>query len=361
MPCLNFAPCENFLNSYICRCRPGFTGRQCSQPSPIFLNQAVKIKDYSDTIAQIKITSEVFDSIKTLGDIVGVILPVAGCAFSMFSGIIGLISNTPSMEDVVFDFMNEQYKFMIEQFNSINNNLNLIYNKINDLNDNLALYYNKISEEILNLQVTLTAVSNMNKMNVYKSEANNLIIDLSVYLGLDIIYYPQIQQTCGQNYNPQHYLNIINQYANASIFDSNFASSYNLVYNIMIINNYADFEIYSSWYKQMFLLAYNLAYYGQICDSANNMSLVFQNQSTSLRTKTLSSIANGFTNQINELTSKTYYGKFIGCFMDNRDSRDLPKMPYKSENNMGVGFCIDYCQKYGYLYAGLQYGFVFYI
>ena len=128
----------------------------------------------------------------------------------------------------------------------------------------------------------------------------------------------------------------------------------------MIINNYADYSIYSAWYKKMFLLAYNLAYYGTICDSNNNMSLVFQNQSTLLRSNTLLSISNGILNQINELTVNTYYGKFIGCFLDNLNSRDLPSMPYKGEKNMSVELCINHCQSCGYLYAGLQNGFVFY-
>lgn len=110
----------------------------------------------------------------------------------------------------------------------------------------------------------------------------------------------------------------------------------------------------------MLLLAYNLAYYGQVCDSANNISLPFQNQSALLRAKTFSEISHGFKNQINELTTLTYFGQFIGCFVDNPNSRDLPSMPYIDGNNkMSVGFCINYCQSLGYLYAGLQNGFFY--
>ncbi len=348
------------MHSCICRCKSGFTGRTCGQASPTFSNQEVKVNDYSDTIAKLQITSNAFNIIKTIGDIASVVFPIAESIFSISSDIIGLFSDMPSMDEIIFDYMKEQYEYMKKQFNNINNNFKLIYNQINDLNNNLASYYNKISEQILNLQIVLTAVSNINKMNVYEAEANNLVIDLNAYLGQDIINYHQIQQTCGQSYNPQHYLNIINQYTSASIFDSSFASSYNLVYNIMIINNYADYSIYSAWYKKMFLLAYNLAYYGQLCDSSNNMSLVFQNQSTLLRSNTLLSISNGISNQINELTLNTYYGKFIGCFVDNVNSRDLPSMPFKSENKMNARFCINHCQRYGYLYAGLQNGLVHY-
>ena len=110
----------------------------------------------------------------------------------------------------------------------------------------------------------------------------------------------------------------------------------------------------------MFLLSYNLAYYGQICDSANNLSLVFQNQSSLLRNKTINSILSGFKSQINELKSKTYYGQFMGCFVDNATNRDLPFMPYTSITGMSVGFCLKYCQQYGYQYAGLQMGFVYF-
>ena len=279
-------------------------------------------QDYSYLISQIEITSKAFDTIKTIADIVTVINPVAGSIFIVFSDLIGLFSEMPSFNEVLYEYLQENFKM-------INEKLNLIYNQIIDINNKLAKYYSEISRDILNLQFVLTAVSNINKMNVYASEASNMIIDLNVYFDLDIIDFHQIQQTCGQNYNPQHYLNIINQYASASIFDSSLGSSYNLVYNIMIINNYSDYPTYSAWYKKMLLLAYNLAYYGQVCDSANNISLQFQNQSTMLRAKTFSNISTGFTNQINELTTMTYFGQFIGCFLDNLNSRDLPSMPYK--------------------------------
>ena len=312
-------------------------------------------QDYSYLISQIEITSKAFDTIKTIADIVTVINPVAGSIFIVFSDLIGLFSEMPSFNEVLYEYLQENFKM-------INEKLNLIYNQIIDINNKLAKYYSEISRDILNLQFVLTAVSNINKMNVYASEASNMIIDLNVYFDLDIIDFHQIQQTCGQNYNPQHYLNIINQYASASIFDSSLGSSYNLVYNIMIINNYSDYPTYSAWYKKMLLLAYNLAYYGQVCDSANNISLQFQNQSTMLRAKTFSNISTGFTNQINELTTMTYFGQFIGCFLDNLNSRDLPSMPYKDENNaMNVGFCINYCQSLGYLYAGLQKGYSSYL
>ena len=336
------------MNSFICYCNSGFTGSTCSQLLPLSISNQ---KDYSYLISQIEITSQVFDSIKTIGDIVSGINPVVGSMFNVLSGLIGLFSGMPSFNEVLYEYLQENFKM-------INEKLNSIYNQIIDINNKLAKYYTEISRDILNLQFVLTAVSNINKMNVYASEASNMIIDLSVYFDLDIIDFHQIQQTCGQNYNPQHYLNIINQYASASIFDSSLGSSYNLVYNIMIINNYSDYPTYSAWYKKMLLLAYNLAYYGQVCDSANNKSLRFQNQSTILRAKTFSNISTGFTNQINELTTMTYFGQFIGCFVDNLNSRDLPNMPYKDVNNaMNVGFCINYCQSLGYLYAGLQNGY----
>ncbi len=335
------------MNSFVCKCQSGFTGRTCSQTLSIFSNQQVIVNDYSDTIARIEITSNALDRIKLIGDIAEVINPVAGIAFKFFTGIIELSSKMPSKNDIILDYMRDQYEYMKEQFNNINNNIKLIYNQINDLNNHLAEYFDQISEEIRNSQIVITAVSNINKMNVYEAEAKNLIIDLSTYLGQDLIYYPQIQQTCGLNYNPQHYLNIINQFTSTSIFDSSLAGSYNLVYNIMIINNYADYDTYIAWFKKMFLLAYNLAYYGTICDSTNNMSLVFQNQSALLRSNTLLSISNGILNQINELTAHTYYGKFIGCFLDNSTLRDLPSVPYKIEN-MNVEFCINHCQSYGY-------------
>ena len=156
----------------------------------------------------------------------------------------------------------------------------------------------------------------------------------------------------------KYYLNIINQFANTSIFDSSVGSSYNLIYNIMIINDFADYSTYSIWYHKLFLLSYNLAYYGQICDSANNLSLIFQNHSSLLRNKTINSILSGFKSQINELKSNTYYGQYVGCFVDNATNRDLPFMPYTSSTGMSVGFCLKYCEEYGYQYAGLQMGFV---
>lgn len=338
------------MSSFVCYCNSGFTGSTCSQLSSTSIpNQ----QDYSYLISQIEITSQVFDGIKTIGDIASLINPVAGTLFNVFSDLIGLFSGMPSFNEVLYEYLKENFRI-------INEKLNLIYNQIVDTNKKLAEYYSQISKDILNLQFILTAVSNINKMNVYDSEARNMIIDLSVYLDLDIIDYNQIQQTCGQNYNPQHYLNIIKQYASASIFDGSLGSSYNLVYNIMIINKYSDYPTYSAWYKKMLLLAYNLAYYGQVCDSANNISLPFQNQSALLRAKTFSEISHGFKNQINELTTLTFFGQFIGCFVDNPNSRDLPSMPYIDGNNiMSVGFCINYCQSLGYLYAGLQNGFLY--
>ena len=309
-------------------------------------------KDYSPLLAQIDITSNFLQGISTLGKFVS-LLDKVGPIISVFGDVMGLLTGmfSPSFDEILFDYLKQE-------FDLINQKLDLIYNQIIDLNNQLSKYFHELSQDILNLQIVLTAISNINKMDVYKSDASNMIVDLSVYLNQDIINFRQIQDSCGQSYNPQHYLNILNQYAQTSIFDSSVGSSYNLMYNIMTINDYADYPTYSIWYQKMFLLSYNLAYYGQVCDSANNLSLIFQNQSTILRNKTITSIMTGFKSQINELTNQTNFGIFLGCFIDNATNRDLAFMPYNSMTNMSVDFCLNYCQQYGYLYAGLQRGLV---
>ena len=299
----------------------------CDTQSQFSLISNTTITDYSPLLAQIEITSNYLKGIQILADVFS-FDKVAGTTFKVFSGVISLVAGlfTPSFEEILFDYLKQQ-------FDLLNQKLDVIYSQIVQLNNQLSLYFNQLSQSILNSQIVITAISNINKMDVYRSDASNMIIDLKVYLGERILNYQQIQATCGQSFNPQYYLNIINQFANTSIFDSSVGSSYNLMYNIMTINDFADYPTYSIWYQKLFLLSYNLAYYGQICDSANNLSLIFQNQSSLLRNKTINSILSGFKSQINELKSNTYYGQYVGCFVDNATNRDLPFMPYTSSTN----------------------------
>ena len=352
---MNGGTCSNFLNSFICYCTSNYTGQLCGTQSQFSLISNPDQTDYSVLLAQMDITSNYLLGIKTLGDVFTLLDPVAGGVFSVYSDVISLVTGlfSPSFDDLLFDYLKQQ-------FDLINQKLNIIYSQIIQLNNQLSLYFNQLSQSILNLQIVITAISNINKMDVYRSDATNMIIDLNVYLSQSLLNQRQIQETCGQSYNPQHYLNIINQFANASIYDSSVGSSYNLMYNIMTINDYADYETYGIWYRKLFLLSYNLAYYGQICDSANNLSLAFQNQSTTLRNITINRILNGFKSQINELKTKSYFGQYVGCFVDNATNRDLPNMPFTSSTGMSVGFCLNYCQQYGYQYAGLQMGYVFF-
>jgi hypothetical protein len=351
--CNNSGICSNFLDSFICYCTPNYVGRLCETQSPFALISNTPQTDYSALLAQLDITAKYLGAAQDLAEIGKIFFPKYAAAITIAQGLVNLVSGifSPSFEDIIFNYLKEQ-------FNRINQKLDIIYNQIVQLNNQLSLYFNQLSQSILNLQIVITAIANINKMDVYRSDANNMIIDLKVYLGESILNYAQIQDTCGQSYNPQHYLNIMNQFANTSIFESSVGSSYNLMYNIMIINDFADYATYSLWYKKLFLLSYNLVYYGQICDSAKNLSVFFQNQSALLRQKTLNSIMNGFNSQINELKVNTYFGQYMGCFVDNSTNRDLPYMPYYSNTSMSVGFCLDYCQKYGYQYAGLQGGFV---
>lgn len=348
--CQNGGTCSNFLDSFVCYCTSDYVGRRCDTQSQFSLISNSTITDYSPLLAQLEITSNYLKGIEILSDIFA-FDKVASSIFKVFSGVMSLVTGlfTPSFEEILFDYLKQQ-------FDLLNRKLDVIYSQIIQLNNQLTLYFNQLSQSILNSQIVITAISNINKMDVYRSDASNMIIDLRVYLGERILNYLQIQATCGQSFNPQHYLNIIDQFANTSIFDSSVGSSYNLMYNIMTINDFADYPTYSIWYQKLFLLSYNLAYYGQICDSANNLSLVFQNQSSQLRNKTINSILSGFKSQINELKSNTYYGQFMGCFVDNATNRDLPFMPYTSSTGMSVGFCLNYCQQYGYQYAGLQMG-----
>jgi hypothetical protein len=304
--------------------------------NPIFLQT-----DYAAIIKQLEITSSYLNAISDIGEMI----PEGGALLKLFAGLGTLLldMSSPSPTELLLDYLDEQFKI-------INEKLDAIYSKISDMETLLTQYYNELSSEILNSQIVITAISNINRMAVYLTEANNLVIDLKDCLSETVIDWPQIRLICEQR--PQHYLNIINQYAHNPILDNTVGAGYNLFYNIMIINNFADFPTLALWHQKLFALSFNLVYYGQVCNRAMNLSQVFQNQSLVHMTNTLTSIATGFANQFSELN----YNQFVGCFVDSEVSRDLPAMHYNSSANMSVEFCVGYCQQFGYLYAGVQQG-----
>ena len=252
--------------------------------------------------------------------------------------------------------MELMFEYLEQQFQVINQKLDAIYQEIFRLEDMIATYMNRLSNQIENMQLVVNAVANINRMNAYYSDAKNMITDLQVYLSVEHIDYAQISDTCGTIDNPQHYLNIINHYASASIFDSSQGSDYNLMYNVMVISGFSDYQTLTLWYQKMFTTAFSLVYYGQICNAAKNKEPLYRNESFALMNQTFTSILMGFQRQIDELNNKTNYGSYVGCFRDSKTVRDLPYVFRQKNDSMNVQYCINYCKNYGFLYAGLQQG-----
>lgn len=298
------------------------------------------LQNTDEMIQQMKTVTNVLDLIKVATKFFG---PEAAVGFSAIINIfemgLGLFEPQDNSLEIIIDALQD------------------IYNQIIELNKLIRDEFNNLSNEIKNLQIVLTANENINRMTVYIVDAENYINDLQLYLSENVFDIDQFKLLCGTSLNSQHYLNIINRFAQNSILDDRIGSEYNLFYNLMIINDFTDFSMLSFWYQKLIIIAHNLAYMGQMCNHAMYTNEVALNRSSIVLIDTYQKILDGFEAQAGQVRARNL-GDFVGCYnqTDNNNqisSANASTMLVTLSKSMNVQYCTYFCSLFSYQYAGL--------